>query len=196
MFYEIAHFFQNRVPFVWNCIEGLNSVLFSLRYRKGLQSIPDVLSEYEDVFAIDDNDVENLVEFFASQPEESFRYFNPHKFDADTIRKLVARKSFLMFAVKDSSGSIIGYFFLRCFFMGKAFLGRMVDFRFQGKGIGKKMNRCAMDVASSLWIRMFETVSRDNLASLYSVQRALETRVLKEFDNGDLYIEDLWKIEQ
>lgn len=43
---------------------------------------------------------------------------------------------------------------------------------------------------------MFETVSKDNLPSLYSDQRVLETRVLKEFDNGDLYIEDLRKIDQ
>lgn len=195
MFYEIAHFFQNRIPFVWNCIEGLNSMLFGLRYRKGLQSIPDVLSEYEGVSVVRNGDIGGLSEFFSSQPTESFKYFNPHKFDIDTIKKLVARKSFLMFVVKDSNGEIVGYFFLRCFFVGKAFLGRMVDFRFQGKGIGKKMNRCAMDIASSLGIRMFETVSKDNLPSLYSVQRVLETRVLKEFDNGDLYIEDLRKIE-
>lgn len=196
MFYEIAHFFQNRVPFVWNCIEATNAMLFGLRYRRGLQSIPDVLSEYEGVSVVGNDDIEGMSEFFSSQPAESFKYFNPHKFDIDTIKRLVARKSFLMFVVKNSDGEIVGYFFLRCFFVGKAFLGRMVDFRFQGRGIGKKMNCCAMDVASSLGIRMFETVSKDNLPSLYSVQRVLETRVLKEFDNGDLYIEDLRKIKR
>ena len=97
-----------------------------------------------------------------------------------------------MYIVRED-GSISGYFFLRCFFTGKAFLGKMVDSERQGRGIGKMMCSCAMDIAMALGLRMFESISKDNLASLYSSQSVLNLRVIKEMDNNYLYIEDLSK---
>ena len=36
-------------------------------------------------------------------------------------------------------------------------------------------------------------ISKDNLASLYSTQKVLETKVIEEMANGYLYIEDIRK---
>lgn len=72
--------------------------------------------------------------------------------------------------------------------MGKSFLGKMVDSQSQGKGIGKKMCCCAMDLASALGLKMFETISKDNLASLYSTQNVIEVRIIKEMSNNYIYI--------
>ena len=88
---------------------------------------------------------------------------------------------------------IVGYFFLRSFFIGKSYLGKMVDIGNQGHGIGQQMCLCAMDLASSLGLRMYETISKENLASLYSSQKVLEVNVLEEMSNGYLYIEDIRK---
>lgn len=64
---------------------------------------------------------------------------------------------------------------------------------YQGQGIGQQMCLCAMDLASSIGMRMFETISPKNLASLYSSQKVLEVKIIEEMENGYLYIEDLRK---
>lgn len=196
MIYEITHYVQEKMPWAWNLVEWGNAEVFALQHRKGLKRISAVLEKYTDKFHIVEatlgDDIPALVKFFAEQPEEAFKFFKPHEFDDKTLRKLVKRKSFLMFLVKDRE-EIVGYFFLRCFFIGKAFLGKMVDKDMQGKGIGKKMCSCAMDVATMLGLRMFETISKENLASLNSTQKVLDTKIIEEMDNGYLYIEDLQK---
>ena len=54
---------------------------------------------------------------------------------------------------------------------------------------------CAMDIASTLGLRMFETISKDNLSSLYSTQNVLETRIVEEMPDNYLMIEDLRRKE-
>ena len=71
----------------------------------------------------------------------------------------------------------------------------MVDNAHQGQGIAKMMCLCAMDIALTLRIRMFGTISKDNLASLYSTQNVLVTRVVKEMPDNYLMIEDLKRKE-
>ena len=100
----------------------------------------------------------------------------------------------MAYIVKDGDYPV-GYFFLRSFFFGKAYLGKIVDHDHQGKGIGKMMCLCAMDIASALGLRMFETISRDNLSSLYSTQNVLVTRIVKEMPDNYLMIEDLRRKE-
>ena len=64
--------------------------------------------------------------------------------------------------------------------MGKAYLGKMVDADYRGKGLGKDMCLAAMDLASMLKLRMYETISKDNLSSLYSTQKVLDVKIIKE----------------
>lgn len=162
-----------------------------------MKALPEMLEaaarEYQivEMSSIQATDLES---FFAAQPEESFKFFKPHGFDAKSLRKLQKNKAFLAYIVKDGS-SPVGYFFLRSFFFGKAYLGKMVDHAHQGNGIGKMMCLCAMDIASTLGLRMFETISKDNLSSLYSTQNVLETRIVEEMPDNYLMIEDLRRKE-
>lgn len=195
MIYKISHFVQEKLPWAWNMVEWGNEAVFVLQHHKTLKELPVVLERYTDRFRVSIagvKDVPALAEFFEQQPEDAFNFFKPHEFNEKTLFQLAKRKSFLMFIFKDGE-VVVGYFFLRCFFIGKAFLGKMVDFRFQRKGIGKQMCCCAMDVATMLGMRLFETISKDNLASLYSTQNVLDVIVIEEMDNGYLYIEDLRK---
>lgn len=192
MLYQLAHYLQNKVKPIWALVEAINAGLFRLRYGRRVRQLPDVVSAYPGVARATLDDIPDLASFFSKQPEEAFEYFKPHGFDEKSLTKLVKHPSMLMYVVKDE-GTIVGYFFLRCFFIGKSYLGKMVDFHRQGQGIGQKMCCCAMDIASSLGIRMFETISKDNLASLYSTQKVLETKIIEEMANGYLYIEDIRK---
>lgn len=192
MLYELAHLLENKVKPIWALVEAVNAGLFRLRYGRRVMQLPDVVSAYPGVVRAMVEDIPDLASFFSNQPEEAFEYFKPHGFDEESLSRLVKNPSMLMYLVKDG-GTIVGYFFLRCFFIGKSYLGKIVDSHRQGQGIGQKMCCCAMDIASSLGIRMFETISRENLASLYSTQKVLETKVIEEMANGYLYIEDIRK---
>ena len=200
MLYKIAHYLRDHFPFLWDWIEGVNSILFKYRYRKGIRQIPTILESYSMVLSdgieekhlslrlIKQNDCDKLATFFKSQPEVSFTFFRPHAFDIDTLKALSGRDSFItMIALVDNE--IVGYFFLRAFFHGKCFLGKMVGIGWQGKGIGKVMCRAAMNVATSLGMRMFESINKNNPASLGS-SSVLRQVVVKELENDDVLIED------
>ena len=193
MVYELTHFLQNKMPFIWEMVEWGNSILFRLRYGRKQSRVQGILQRYRGFAEVDLDDVSELVRFFDTQPEAAFQYFRPHGFDEKTLRKLQRRKSFLMYCVRNSDGRIVGYFFLRCFFIGKAFLGKMVDIDSRGKGIGTEMCLCAMEIAEALGLRMFETISKDNVASLRSTEKVLNVHIIEEMENGYLFIEDLGK---
>lgn len=195
MLYELAHTIQSYLPFVWNLIEDMNSFLFVVRYGKKLKVVPNILNSFSTSFSLcvaENSDAPDLAEFFSRQPVSAYEYFKPHNFDRKTIEELVRRKSYLFFLVKDEE-KIVGYYFLRCFFMGKSYLGKIVDVDYRGKGIGKLMCLSAMEVATSMGLHMYETISKNNIASLYSTQKVLDTKILKEMPGNYIYIEDLPK---
>lgn len=195
MLYKIAHFLQERFSFIWDFIEILNAWLFSLRYGRKLKGIQPILTKQQGDFIVREatlKDVDAIISFFEAQPKESFDFFKPHHFDPLTTKKLIKNKSYLFFIVLDGS-QVVGYYFLRSFFMGKSYLGKLVDYRYRGKGIGKKMCLSAMEVAIHCGLRMYETISKDNLASLYSTQKVLDTRIIDEMEDNYIYIEDLPK---
>ncbi len=195
MLYQLSHFVKDKLPFIWNLVEFVNEKLFLLRYGRRLKKIPACLEQYEGTYQIKEavlDDVQPMAEFFAEQPQETYTFFQPHGFDEKSIRRLIKNKSQLLFLVYDDK-NIVGYYFLRCFFLGKSFLGKIVDHRYQGKGIGKMMCKSAMEVATLLGLRMFETISKDNISSLYSTQKVLDTKIVEEMKNNYIYIEDFPK---
>lgn len=204
MLYKIAHILRDHCGWIWELAEGANSLAFKIRYGSKLKRVPKVLENYNTeemcVRVAEVKDAEALAAFFAQQPEEDFKYFRPHEFDVQTLRKLLNRTSFLMFVVEPLkpletthplASSPWGYFFLRSFVHGQSYLGKMVDHEHQGKGIGKLMCKAAMDVALCLGVRMFESINRDNMASMRSTGAVLKQVILEELEHGDLLIEDL-----
>ena len=195
--YKLAHFLRDNLPFIWDLVDWLNGLLFYIRYGRKSKSLPTVIeaaSKGYEVVEISSLKTSDLESFFASQPEDAFMYFKPHGFDSKSLQKLQKNKAFLGYIVKNGN-TPVGYFFLRSFFFGKAYLGKMVDHAHQGNGIGKMMCLCAMDIASAFGLRMFETISKANLSSLFSTQNVLETRIVKEMPDNYLMIEDLRRKE-
>lgn len=187
MLYKLAHILRDRCPWIWDLIEASDSYLFALRYRRKLNMLEGVLKKYQDDYVIcpiGENDIKGLTEFFKSQPDEAFTYFHPHAFDEMTLKKLQMRKSFLAYIVKQNE-DIVGYFFLRCYFMGKCFRGYMVDYRHRNKGVAKLMSYVMSDIAKTLGIPSYGTINPMNVASMKS-QDAL---VLTQLENGDYYVQ-------
>lgn len=191
MLYKIAHLLRDKMGWLWNFIECFNSMLFSLRYSKKLKDFAflEVPKEYK-VVLLKDIPTNRLVEFFDHQPEEAFKFFHPHGFDVKTIERLQEYKAFLAYVMIDKqNGNIAGYCFNRCFFHGLGFRGRMVDIDYRGKGLGTAMNKILNEVGFGIGLRLFETVSKDNVASYKSALSASKVRVVKEMPNNELYLE-------
>lgn len=193
MLYKIAHILRDKMGWLWNLIEWLNSMLFSMRYGKKIKgfSFTTVPEGYE-VVPMRDVPSEKLVAFFEHQPEEAYTFFKPHGFDAKSIKRLQGNKAFLAYVLKDAgNGQIAGYCFNRSFFHGVGYRGRMVDIDYRGKGLGTAMNKMLNEVGFGIGLRLFETVSKDNVASYRSAMSASNVKVVKELPHNELYLEIL-----
>lgn len=191
MLYKIAHIIRDKFSWLWDIIEYLNSFLFYMRYGKKLENIDfkNIPEGYE-VTPINAIVTKRMVEFFARQPEDAFKFFHPHGFDEKNIKKLQKNKAFLGYVLLDKlNNKIAGYCFNRCFFHGQGFRGRMVDIEYRGKGLGTTMNKLLNEVGFGIGVRLFETVSKDNVASYKSALSASNVRVVKELPDNELYLE-------
>ena len=191
MLYKIAHIIRDKFSWLWDIIEYLNSFLFYMRYGKKLENIDfkNIPEGYE-VTPINAIETKRMVEFFACQPEDAFKFFHPHGFDEKNIKKLQKNKAFLGYVLWDKlNNKIAGYCFNRCFFHGQGFRGRMVDIEYRGKGLGTTMNKLLNEVGFGIGVRLFETVSKDNVASYKSALSASNVRVVKELPDNELYLE-------
>lgn len=198
MLYAIAHYLRSKMPWLWGILDIINSHLFSLRYGRKLNEIETKMIERYSLVAgykicrIRDVDASWLVDFFNNQPPNAFTFFKPHGFSLKTIKALQKNKSFLAYILIDKDkNAIAGYCFNRSFFHGKGFRGRMVDTSYRGKGLGTLMNRLLNDVGFGIGLRLFESVSKDNVASYRSAVSASNFKVIKELPHNELFLEVL-----
>ena len=199
MLYKIAHFLRNHLPWIWDLVDLLNSTLFSLRYGSRLKKVEvavlaqillDKSKTPYRILPLSEVPSEKLVDFFSHQPEEAYRFFKPHGFDAKSIHKLQRNRAFLAYVLMDGS-QVAGYCFNRSFFHGKGFRGRQVGIDYRGRGLGTLMNCLLNEIGFGIGLRLFETVNKDNLASYRSALSASHVKVLKEMEGNDLYLEIL-----
>lgn len=191
MLYEIAHIIRDKFSFLWEIVESVNGWLFACRYRNKLMGVNELLAPLSSEYIVrqtNETDVNSLVQFFKEQPDEAFEFFKPHGFDEKSVRKIVKNKAFQTFVVTDNE-RVLGYFFLRSFFNGKCFRGRIADYRTRGKGIGKLMAKAIEQVAVYEGLRMFASISPDNFASLESAKAVSDVMVIKTLENGYYYVE-------
>lgn len=208
MLYQIAHLLRDQMPWLWNYLEVMNSFMFSVRYGKMIRKVePEKITYFEKysisnggqykICPIRDIATKCLVDFFIHQPKQAYRFFNPHGFDEKSICRLQKNKAFLAYAIFDvENNRIAGYCFNRSFFHGKGFRGRMVDIDYRGKGLGTMMNRFLNSIGFGIGLRLFETVSKDNVASYRSAISASNFKVVKELPHNELYLEILNDMKQ
>ncbi len=193
MLYSIAHFLRDKLSWLWNIIEWWNSWFFAIRYGKRVKSFRfSYIPKGCVIVPLSDVQTEKMVDFFTRQPDEAYTFFHPHGFDSKSIKRLQRNKSFLAYVLTDkNNGNIAGYCFNKCFFNGQGFRGRMVDIDYRGKGLGTAMNKVLNEVGFGIGLRLFETVSKDNVASYRSAISASNVRVVKEMPGNELYLEIL-----
>lgn len=184
-------FIKHNLGFLWAIVETFNGWLFALRYGSRLQGLPVAPGTDSNGFIyrpLGEDDMSVLADFFASQPESQFEFFKPHGFDRGTLLSLCRNKAFLMYGTFDGS-RLIGYYFLRCFFIGKAFRGKIVGLAYQGRGISKAMALCTTRTCTGLGLRQYETVSEHNMASIKSSRAVNAVLEVKKLKNSYLCVE-------
>ena len=194
---KILLFIKHKCGFIWAIVEWLNSLLFCLLYSKKFNLLQRQLdavnssSAYK-VELLGKEDMQSLAAFFAKQPVEYFGFFKPHKFDYKSLLRKNRERSFIMVGVRDGS-AIIGYGFLRCFINGKSFRGKMVDVDYQGRGIAKQLGVAMTVMAEVLNLRLYATISKDNVKSIASSKAVNNIRIIKDLPDNYLYVEYLRK---
>lgn len=174
--------------------EKVNSTLFSLLYKKLDLTTSDILDNYFKegfVFSrLNEADINDLVDFRQRQDDSYLIYFDPHPFNRETIERMLRLKSYSLMKINEkSSGILVGYFFLRCFFIGKAFHGLITDKKYVNRGLGASMWEISMRISNRMGLRMFATVSKHNTPSLKSASNATKIIIQEKLDNDFLLIE-------
>ncbi len=196
MIYELAHFIKARCTFLWNAAERLNGEAFSLRYGRRLKTIDDILLNNTPgpfiMRTADKSDAADMETFFKAQPKESFRYFRPHGFDRISLTHVIKSKSFLTFILTEND-AIVGYAFMRSFVNGTSYRGYMVDYRRHGQGIAKIMGQAMNSVGDALQLKMYKSISPDNVASMKVTEAVCDMETIKTLSNGDYLIKCMSK---
>ena len=186
--YTFAHWLRDRMPWLWAGVERANAGLFRIRYGRRLlrveQDAEDMAAPYEMV-PISKIPTDELVAFFHSQPEDIYRWFTPHDFDAETMARLQRNASFLAYVMK-REGKIVAYFFLRCYFNGECYFGRLVDAPHMRQGIGTLINQVSFHMSEALHLESYQTIANGNIASIKSCARAYRLQPIRVIANGDM----------
>lgn len=183
---------KHRYGFLWNIAESVNGALFRILYpsfsKKGRKVLDAVRMPDFRFSLMEESDIPGIIALANSQPGSYLAHFDPHAFDRKTFSRLLRNGGYLLMQVKDAEGRHAGYFFLRGFCVGKAFMGLLVGREYSGRGIGTEMWRIGAEICREMKLPMFATVSQLNLSSLSSARKATEVTVKKHLDNGYLLI--------
>jgi hypothetical protein len=176
-------------------IEWINAALFRLLHgRTFKRSIKSAIYEFTlQGFAfrlIESGDLPGLKKLTDKQAPGRLDYFNPHKFDLKTLKRTHANPAFIMMGVFEDK-EMVGYFFLRCFWNRKCFVGRLIDESYEGKGIGRVMNSIMYNIAWRSGFRCLSTISINNKLVMRSHSSNKTMRILKELDNDYMLVEFL-----
>ena len=190
--------FKRKCPWAWNQVEGMNGLLFRLRYRNLGRTAESVLGKVDVASCrfslLKREELGSLEALLTRQDKENLTWFHPHAFDAKTLKRLFRNPAFLMMQVTAPDGTMVGYFFLRCFFIGRAFVGLLVDKPWQNRGIGTAIWAACADICGKAGLRMQATVSTENVASMVSCRKGTDFREIQELDGPYLAVECKQKV--
>lgn len=193
MIARILLFLKHRLPFIWRGIEWVNGQLFRLLHASRMKKVrARVLAELPSpefqVRELELADQTRLQRLLEGQGEQRTQHFRPHGFDRASLRRAFANPAFIMFGVFEG-GRLVGYFFLRCFWNRRCFVGRLIDEAHERRGIGPLMNDVMYHTAWRSGFRCMSTISKNNAAVMRSHSRNPAMTVLGELPNDYLFVE-------
>lgn len=194
---RILLYIKHNLPGVWKLAEMVNGALFRLlherRFNVAVRQVLDdsPVSEYT-YRLLQPDDLKTLETLLLNQTPERVEYFKPHAFNYKSLLNVYNNPAFFMFGVFKGE-DLAGYFFLRCFWSKKCFVGRIIHPDYEGKGIGKEMNRIMYNTGWMTGFRVLSTISRNNKLVIRSHSGNPYMVVLKELKDNYMMVEFLPK---
>jgi hypothetical protein len=190
---KLLIYIKHHLKPLWGLIEAVNEGLFRLCFAARLkESLKRALDKSETglftVRVLQKRDIPLLCNFLHEMEDQQFSFFNPHDFSIRSLERHRRKRSFLMLGVFDQEW-LIGYFFLRFFMTKKCFVGRIVDSRYQRKGVGRIMNGIMYQTAWGMDFRCLATISKSNAAVMHAHKRNPHMKLLKALRNDYLLVE-------
>lgn len=194
MLIKILLFIKHNFKFLWSFIEFINNQLYTILHeKKVLENLRKTILEHQNIYEIrilSETDTDILKQLIEAQNPKRIEYFKPHGFDEKSIRRAIRNRSLLLMGVFQDQ-KLLGYFFLRCFWNKKCFVGRLVDENSEGKGIGKIMNNIMYQTAWNSNFRCLSTISKNNRLVMGAHASNKNMVIRKELPNNYLFVEFL-----
>ncbi len=184
---------KHRLPFLWRGIERVNSLLFLILHSRRLMSNARACLEHYRLEGfsfrlLTPADGAALSAFLTRQPAARMEFFKPHGFDLQSVMRRAKDPAFIMFGTfRDEA--LVGYFFLRCFWNRKAFVGRAIDEEWEGQGIGRVMNQILYNTAWESRFRCLTTISKHNHSVIRSHANNPGSRIIGDLANDYMLVE-------
>ncbi len=190
---KILIYIKHKLPFIWRMIDCLNAFLFRLLFsRRFNQSIIWAFNEFKlpgfEFRLIESDDLREIKKLIDKQAIGRLEYFKPHKFHLKALKRVQSNPAFVMIGAFEHE-EIVGYFFLRCFWNRKCFVGRIIDEPYEGKGIGRVMNNIMYNIAWRSNFRCLSTISKNNQAVMRSHASNKAMKILQELKDDYLLVE-------
>ena len=192
---NLLKYIKQSCPWIWYVIEYFNGLLIKLFYGQRIKlAVQDALSAKDVILyeyrQLQPEDTGILLELISNQPVGFDKYFSPHPFDFKNFQRVLSNGTFVLIGAFDNN-DLVGYCFIRFFVNKSAFRGKIVDYKYQGRGIAKQMGQIMTNIASEAGFRVYATISKSNVASLQSAKAGSKIEVIKELPDNYLYIEIL-----
>lgn len=184
---------KHRLPVLWRLVDWVNARLYGLLHRQRMavevaRAFADFRLEGFEFAPLVADDLAALEAMLERQGAARLRYFQPHGFDHRSLVRMFSNPAFLMFgAFRDEE--LVGYFFLRCFWNRKCFVGRLIDEPHEGQGVGRVMNQIMYNLAWRSGFRCMTTISRENQFIMRSHLNNPHARVLGSLANEYVLVE-------
>ncbi len=177
-------FIKHRVPLVWLVVERVNSFAIQIYSQyEGWKALGTMSMRFQAWWfqfrRLCAEDLLSLFKLINDREKIGLHSFNRTVLIPGLYKRSIATKAFLMFGVFQQQ-EIVGYFFLRCFWNRKCFVGRLIDEPCEKKGIGRVMNPIMYHTAWRSGFRCFTTVSQSNDLVMRSHKNNPFAKVLKK----------------
>jgi len=192
---RIAYLIKYRLKFLFPIVEAISFVVvFVMYFKKRRRALSKALisGTFSDIDctirSLTSVDARVVSEFLQQSSKDHIKYFKPHEFDESSVRKVLTSTSFMTYGLF-LEDRLIAYALLRLAPNGTAYIGRVVNSNFSGKGIGKYLSRYLYWQASCCGLRPRSTISKLNLASIKSHESVASYKVIAELPNDYLMLE-------
>jgi len=191
----LAYMIKQRLPGMFRVIAVLAQWVVGMRFGRRLRRVQAqatiegyVCGQTAVMRPLTVDDLGTLHDFLETQPEDHLRYFRPHGFDRVALRRVLASQAFLNYGLFVGD-RLAAYALLKVAPTGSAFRGRLVGNGWTGLGLGRFISEYIYWQASEAGLRARATISRNNIASLKSLDGPEGWKVIANLPNNYLLIE-------